>query len=103
MQSDYSPPGLNCEVQQIIFFKNFFMKYGQELPKEVEEKLDKYIERIKSIKWFKPNKDLKKEVVEKQVSLVLEAFGVKGKIEYRQLKTVEDWDAAWDAAWDAVS
>jgi hypothetical protein len=34
-------------------------KYNQELPKEVEENLDKYIERIKKIDWFKP-KDLDK-------------------------------------------
>ena len=82
------------------------MKYGQELPKEIEDKLDAYIKRIKAIKWFKPSPELKKDDVSKQVNLVLEAFGVKASIEYRELKTVQDWGAAWgtarDAAWDAA-
>lgn len=37
------------------------MKYNQELPKDVEKKLDDYIERIKAIKWFQPVENLKKE------------------------------------------
>lgn len=50
------------------------MKYGQELPQEVEQQLDAYIERIKKINWFKPKKDLNFQEVEKQVSVVLEVF-----------------------------
>jgi len=49
-------------------------KYIQELPQEIETRLDTYIERIKNINWFKPAKDISKEVIEKQVSLVLKAF-----------------------------
>jgi hypothetical protein len=86
------------------------MKYNQKLPKAVELQLDNYIQRIKDIKWFKPSADLKKEDIEKQVNISLEAFGVKAGIEYRSLKTEKDWDAArdaardaaWDAAWGAA-
>ena len=77
-------------------------KYNQKLPKEVEVKLDAYIKRIKKIKWFKPEANLDKEKVERDVKVALEAFGVKASIEYRSLKTVEDWDAARDAARDAA-
>ena len=82
------------------------MKYNQKLPKEVEKKLDTYIARIKKIKWFQPEAKLDKKELEKQIKVVLECFGVKAKIEYRQLKTPEDWGAARgaarDAAWDAA-
>ena len=76
-------------------------KYNQELPIEVEAQLDAYIERIKNIKWFKPT-DFKEEDINKQVNIVLKAFGVEASIEYRELKTEKDWDAALDAAWDAA-
>ncbi|MFA4833597.1 MAG: hypothetical protein WC619_01975 [Patescibacteria group bacterium] len=86
------------------------MDYKQKLPKEVEKKLDAYIKRIKAIKWFQPKTDLKKLDVEKQIKLSLKAFGVEAGIEYKQLKTPEDWgaargaarDAAWGAAWGAA-
>ena len=78
------------------------MKYNQELPAEVEAQLDAYIERIKAIKWFQPSADLKRTDVDTQVNLVLKAFGIEASIEYKQLKTVEDWDAAWGAARDAA-
>jgi len=94
------------------------MKYNQQLPKEIEEQLDAYIERIKAIKWFKVSPDFSKEETEKQVNIALEAFGVKASIEYRSLKTTNDWGAArvaaldaawgaargaaWDEAWDAA-
>ena len=77
-------------------------KYGQELPKEIEERLDAYIERIKAIKWFKPSKDFRREDAERQISVALKAFGVKASVEWRSLKTVSDWGAAWDAARDAA-
>lgn len=77
-------------------------KYIQELPQEIETRLDTYIERIKNINWFKPAKDISKEVIEKQVSLVLKAFWVEASIEYKQLKTIKDWDAARDAALEAA-
>ena len=78
------------------------MKYKQELPKEVEAKLDAYIERIKNIKWFKPSSELKKDEIEKQVNIVLKSFGVEATIEYRKLVTQKDRDAAWGAARDAA-
>ena len=78
------------------------MKYNQELPEEVELKLTAYIKRIKAIKWFQPAKDLKKEVVEKQVNVALEALGIKANIEYRLLKTPQDFGAAREAAWGAA-
>lgn len=49
------------------------MKYGQELPIEVETKLDAYIERIKAINWFKPQNP-KREEIEKAVNFVVECF-----------------------------
>jgi hypothetical protein len=84
-------------------------KYNQELPKNVETALDSYIERIKAINWFKPA-GLERKTVDQKIKLTLEAFGVKASIEYRILKTPEDWDAARgaardaarDAAWDAA-
>jgi hypothetical protein len=87
------------------------MKYNQKLPAEVEAQLDAYIERIKAIKWFQPSADLKKEEINKQVTVAseafrVEAFGVEASIEYRKLETTEDWDAARDvalgAAWNAA-
>ncbi len=85
-------------------------KYGQELPDEVVNQLDAYIERIKAIKWFKPQDKISKKKIEKQINLICKAFGVKASPEFRELKTIQDWknawdytwDAAWDAAWDAV-
>ena len=77
------------------------MKYGQELPAKVEKQLDAYIERIKAIKWFQPADNLDFKKVDKQIRLSLKCFGVEAKIEYRDLKTPSDWDAARDAAWGA--
>ena len=90
------------------------MYYNQKLPKEVEKKLDDYIVRIKKINWFKPAENIKKEDVENQVKLCCEAFKVKANLEFKYLKTPQDWgaarnaarnaarDAAWDAARDAA-
>ena len=78
------------------------MKYNQKLPEKVEKDLDAYIERIKNIKWFKPSSDITKEKVDTAVNVALDAFGVKASIEYRSLKTKEDYDAARDAAYDAA-
>ena len=90
------------------------MKYNQKLPAKVEKQLDKYIERIKAIQWFKVSPDIKREDVDNQVNFALEGFGVKASIEYRSLKSSEDWyaaryaaqdaarDASWGAAWDAA-
>lgn len=78
------------------------MKYGQELPKNVEADLDAYIERIKNIQWFKPSKDIKSEDIDRQVNVVLEAFGVKASIEYRSIKNSNDLDAAWGSAWGSA-
>lgn len=72
------------------------------LPTEVQEKLDEYIERIKAIQWFKPSKNLKKAEVERVVAVALKGFGVTAEVEYRSLSTPSSWDAAWGAAWDAA-
>ena len=90
------------------------MKYEQALPKEVEEQLDEYIERIKVIQWFKVYPNIVREDVDKKISFALKAFGIEASIEYRSLKEAKDWDAAseaargaardaaWDAAWVAA-
>ena len=78
------------------------MKYNQKLPKNVEKQLDDYIQRIKDIKWFKPSQSIKREEIDSQINLSLKAFGVEANIEYRTLKTSEDWGAAQDAARDAA-
>ena len=85
------------------------MKYNQKLPAKVEKELDAYVARIKDIKWFKPVQ-LKRADVDKQINVALKAFGVAASIEYRTLKTSDDWGAArdaargaaWDAAWGAA-
>lgn len=77
-------------------------KYGQELPAEIEAKLDAYVERVRQIKWFRPDPKLDREKAEDHVKLALSAFGVTAEVEWRSLKTVDDWDAAWDAAGDAA-
>ena len=77
-------------------------KYNQKLPKNVEKQLDDYIERIKAIQWFKVSPDIKREDVDTHVNVALKAFGVEASIEYRSLKTEEDWGAAWGAAQDAA-
>ena len=78
------------------------MKYKQKLPKKVEAALDAYVERIKAIKWFRPDPSLKRAAVDTKVQAALKAFGVEASIEYRSLKTPADYDAAWDAAWGAA-
>ena len=78
------------------------MNFNQELPKDVEKKLNAYIKRIKNIHWFKPSDKLDKKSIDKQVKFCLEVFGVKAGIEYRWLKTPNDWGAALGAARDAA-
>ena len=87
---------------EIIYNLYNMEKYNQKLPKEVEQKLDAYVERIKAIKWFKPEPKLEKKKIEKQVKIALDCFGVKAKIEYRKLETPKDWGAARGAAWGAA-
>ena len=78
------------------------MKYGQELPQDVEKQLDEYIERIKKIQFFKPKLDLKKADTETQINFAVSAFWLSASIEYRKLQTEEARDAAWGAAWGAA-
>ena len=73
-------------------------KYNQKLPKKVEKKLDDFLVRIKKIPWFSPSPDLKKSDIDKLVKVSLKAFGVKAGIEYRTLKTKDDWASARDSA-----
>ena len=75
------------------------------------DRVNSFIENLKTIKWLKPDKNLKKEDIEKQINITLECFWVKAWIEYRELKTQEDYRSARDAArgvtrsvaWDAAS
>lgn len=68
------------------------MKYRRELPQEVGASLDAYIDRIKNIKWFEPDANLRRSTVDGAVKAALSAFGVAASIEYRNLKTPQDWD-----------
>ena len=72
------------------------------LPKDVQDRLDAYIERVRKIRWFKQKNGWKKTEATKQIKIALRAFGVEAKIEYRKLESSSDWDAARDAAWDAA-
>jgi len=87
---------------------------GKELPKKVQKRVNDFINHLPKVNWFKPSPSLKKEDVEKQIKFTLECFGVKAGIEYRKLKTKEDWasarasarasawDSAMDSAWDSA-
>ena len=76
-------------------------KYNQELPKEVEDKLDAFLERIKAIKWFQPQTEINKEEVEKEVNFYLSCFGFTAGIEYRELRTEKDWASTWASSRDS--
>ena len=72
---------------------------GNDLPQEVQERVNNFIDKLPTIPWFKPSKDLKKSDVDKQINFTLECFGVKASIEYKALKSEEDWASARDSAW----
>ena len=75
------------------------------------DRVKSFIENLKNVNWLNPDQNLKKEDIEKQVNITLECFGVKAWIEYRELKTQEDYRSARDVArgatrsvaWDAAS
>jgi len=75
------------------------------------DRVNSFIENLKNVNWFNPDQNLKKEDIEKQANIILECFWVKAWIEYRELKTQEDYRSARDAArgvtrsvaWDAAS
>ena len=75
---------------------------GKPIPKDVQKRVNDFIDSLQTIKWFQPDPKLDKKAVEKQAKLTLECFGVKAGIEYRHLKAPQDWGAAWDAAWGAA-
>lgn len=72
---------------------------GIELPQEVQDRVNAFIDNLPKVTWFKPSEELKKEEVEKQVKFTLECFGINAGIEYRSLETEKDWNSAWDSAW----
>ena len=72
---------------------------GNDLPQEVQERVNNFIDKLPTIPWFKPSKDLKKSDVDKQINFTLECFGVKASIEYKTLKSEEDWASARASAW----
>jgi hypothetical protein len=47
---------------------------GNLLPKEVQKRINDFIEHLKEINWFRPSKDLKKTEADRQAELVLECF-----------------------------
>ncbi len=73
----------------------------KELPIIIRYRLEDYMERIGEIKWFQPKK-VNKERIGRQVRFALSGFGLTAEIEYRDLKSPKDWDAARDAAWGAA-
>ena len=83
---------------------------GNDLPQEVQERVNNFIDKLPTIPWFKPSKDLKKSDVDKQINFTLECFGIKANIEYKTLKSEEDWTSArtsartsaWASAWDSA-
>lgn len=77
-------------------------KYGQPLPKETEERLDAYIERIRRVNWFKPAKTIDKAEVERLAKASMEAFGVTAEISYKQCGIERDWNEKLDLAWYAA-
>ncbi len=66
------------------------MKYNQELPVEVEAKLDAYIERIKNIKWFQPKADISRDVVDTAVKASLSAFGIEQQLREHLMVTLPE-------------
>jgi len=75
---------------------------GNELPQNIQDRVNAFIEHLPQVPWFKPNKDIKKSDIETQVKFTLECFWVKADIEYRKLKTKNDWDSARDSVWASV-
>jgi len=75
---------------------------GNELPQNIQDRVNAFIEHLPQVSWFKPNKDIKKSDIETQVKFTLECFWVKADIEYRKLKTKNDWDSARDSVWASV-
>jgi hypothetical protein len=41
------------------------------------DRVNSFIENLKNVNWFNPDKNLKKEDIEKQINIILECFGVK--------------------------
>lgn len=75
---------------------------GIELPQEVQDRVNTFIDNLPKVSWFKPSKELKKEEVEKQIKFTLECFGANAEIEYRSLKSEKDWALVRDLAWDSA-
>jgi len=73
---------------------------GNELPAKIQKKVNKFIDKLPTIRWFKPKEDLSKEKVDAQVNFTLKCFWVEASLEYKKLSTKEDWASAWDSAWD---
>ena len=75
---------------------------GKELPIKVQKKVNKFIDKLPNIRWFKPKEDLSKEKVDTQINFVLKCFWVDASIEYKNLSTEKDWASAWDSARDSA-
>lgn len=79
---------------------------GKPLPKDVQKRVNDFLERVKKVNWFNPSPDLKKKEVDRQVEFMLKCFGVEAEIEYRKLETEEDWVSvrgiSVDSGWYSV-
>lgn len=64
------------------------MKYNQELPEEIEKKLDEHMARIIAIKWFKPEEFDKKKLVDAR-GLPIPQREQVGKIVRQTIKEME--------------
>jgi len=47
---------------------------GNELPAKIQKKVNKFIDKLPTIRWFKPKEDLSKEKVDAQVNFTLKCF-----------------------------
>lgn len=75
---------------------------GKELPEAVQERVNNFIDWLKDVRWFAPQKGLKKSDIEKQAKFTLKCFWVEAEIEFRKLQKKEDWDSARDSTWDST-
>ena len=80
------------------------LKYsnGNELPQKVQKKVNKFIDKLPTIRRFKPKEDLSKEKVDTQINFTLKCFWIESSLEYKKLSTKEDWDSAMDSAMDSA-
>ena len=50
---------------------------GNDLPQEVQDRVNNFIENLPKVSWFSPSTELKKEEVERHINFTLECFGIR--------------------------